>query len=171
MNDGTPLGGESTISLHGCNADRPPPQKQKVKILIHSHLMYSSVNGVNRTIVKSLQFLYSYRQKAGKVFTVHVIRTSRIGGTTPLILNFGTRQRWLGIFTARPLFPRCISPWLAFPLNRRLSGAPRSSSRRCKIENNSFALSGIKTVIRLSSTFSVTRDELFYFIIIFLYAW
>jgi hypothetical protein len=28
MNDGTPLGGKSTISLHGCSADRPHHKKK-----------------------------------------------------------------------------------------------------------------------------------------------
>jgi hypothetical protein len=45
------------------------------------------------------------------------------GGIAPLIIDPGTRWRWVVGFTPRPLYPQEKSPW--YPLDRRLGG-PRA---------------------------------------------
>jgi hypothetical protein len=49
------------------------------------------------------------------------------GGIAPLILDLGTRWRWVVSFTTWPLYPQGKSPW--YPLDRRLGG-PRNRSGR-----------------------------------------
>jgi hypothetical protein len=56
------------------------------------------------------------------------------GGIAPLILDPGTRWRWVVSFMLRPLCPRGKSPW--YPLDRRLDG-PQSRSGRGGEEKNS----------------------------------
>jgi hypothetical protein len=63
------------------------------------------------------------------------------GGIAPLILDLGTRWRWVVSFTPRPLYPQGKSPW--YPLNRRLGG-PQSRSRRGGEEKNSQPLPGLE---------------------------
>jgi hypothetical protein len=66
------------------------------------------------------------------------------GGVTPLILDFGTRRRWVVRFTPPvALHPR-KSPW--YPLDRRLGG-PQSQSGRGGEEKNSQPLPGLKPPI------------------------
>jgi hypothetical protein len=47
------------------------------------------------------------------------------GGIAPLIIDLGTRWRWVVSFTPRPLYPQGENPW--YPLDRRLGG-PQSRS-------------------------------------------
>jgi hypothetical protein len=49
------------------------------------------------------------------------------GGIAPLILDLGTRWRFVVSFTPRPLYSQGKSPW--YPLDRRLGG-PQSRSGR-----------------------------------------
>jgi len=44
------------------------------------------------------------------------------GCIVPLILDLGTRWRWVVSSTPRPLYPQGRSPW--YPLDRRLGGLP-----------------------------------------------
>jgi hypothetical protein len=53
-------------------------------------------------------------------------------GTAPLILNLGTRWRWVVNFTPRPLYPR-KEHW--YPLHKRLS-RPQSRSEHSDEEKN-----------------------------------
>ena len=49
--------------------------------------------------------------KKGKIFRPHAMKAYRANrGTAPLILNFGTRWRWLVNFTPWPLYPRESAP-------------------------------------------------------------
>jgi hypothetical protein len=41
--------------------------------------------------------------KKNEFAPVEVMRSYRVGGTAPLILNLGTRLRWMVSFTLRPL--------------------------------------------------------------------
>jgi hypothetical protein len=66
------------------------------------------------------------------------------GGITPRILNFGTRWRWVVIFTPRPLYPQWKIAW--YPLDRRLGG-PKSRSWRGGEEKNSQPLPGLEPSI------------------------
>jgi hypothetical protein len=66
------------------------------------------------------------------------------GGTAPLILDPGTRWRWVVSFTPRPLYPKGKSPW--YPLDRR-KGGPQSESGRGGEEKNSQPLSGLEPPI------------------------
>jgi hypothetical protein len=63
-----------------------------------------------------------------------------IGGIAPLILDLGTRWRWVVSLTPRPLYPQRESPW--YPLDRRLGG-PQSLSGRGGGEKNSQPLPGL----------------------------
>jgi hypothetical protein len=49
-------------------------------------------------------------------------------GISPLILDLGTRWRWVVSFTPRPLYPQGKSP--CYPLDRRLGGPQSRSGRR-----------------------------------------
>jgi len=49
------------------------------------------------------------------------------GGIAPLILDLGTRWRWVVSFTPRPLYPQEKSPW--YPLDRSLCGLQSRSGR------------------------------------------
>jgi hypothetical protein len=66
------------------------------------------------------------------------------GGTDPLILDLGTRWRWMVSFTPRPLYLQRKSPW--YPLERRLGG-PQSRSGRGGEEKNSQPLPGFEPPI------------------------
>jgi len=66
------------------------------------------------------------------------------GCIAPLIINLGTRWRWVVSFTPRPLYPRGKSPW--YPLDRRICG-PQSRSGRDGEEKNSQPLPGLKSPI------------------------
>jgi hypothetical protein len=63
------------------------------------------------------------------------------GCIAPLILELGTRWRWVVSFTPRPLYPQGKSPW--YPLDRGLGG-PQSSSGRGGEEKNSHPLPGFE---------------------------
>jgi hypothetical protein len=66
------------------------------------------------------------------------------GGITPLILDLGTRWRWVVSFTPCLLYPQGKSPW--YPLGRRLGG-PQSRSGHGGEEKNFQPLSGFEPSI------------------------
>jgi hypothetical protein len=59
----------------------------------------------------------------------------------PLLLDFGTRYKWVVRFTLRPLYCEGSNPW--YPLDRRLGG-PQSRSGRGGEEENSQPLPGLE---------------------------
>jgi hypothetical protein len=62
-------------------------------------------------------------------------------GMDPLILDLGTRRRWVVSVTPRPLYPQGKSPWC--PLDRRLGGH-QSRSGHGGEEKNSQPQPGIE---------------------------
>jgi hypothetical protein len=66
------------------------------------------------------------------------------GGIDHLILDLGTKWRWVVSFTPRPLYPQGKSPW--YPLYKRLVG-PQSRSGRRGGDKNSQALPRLKPPI------------------------
>jgi len=63
--------------------------------------------------VKNLLYLVVWVNKPveGKVFPIHVNKTCRgNGGISPLVLNFGTKWRYVVNIPARPLEPQEIPP-------------------------------------------------------------
>jgi hypothetical protein len=66
------------------------------------------------------------------------------GSIAPLILDLGTRWRWVASFTPRPLYPQGKSP--SYPLARRLGG-PQSRSGRSDEEKSSQPLPGLEPPI------------------------
>jgi hypothetical protein len=69
-------------------------------------------------------------------------------GIAPLILDLGTRWRWVASFTPRPLYPQGKNAW--YSLVRRLSG-PQSWSGRGGEEKNSQPVPGLKPQIIIQS--------------------
>jgi hypothetical protein len=65
-------------------------------------------------------------------------------GIAPLILDLGTRWRWVVSFTTRLLYPQGNSP--RYPLDRRL-GRPQSRSGRGGEQKNSQPLTGLEPPI------------------------
>jgi hypothetical protein len=63
------------------------------------------------------------------------------GGIAPLILDLGTRWRWVVSFTPLPLYPQGKSR--RYPLDRRLGGT-QSRSGRCDKEEKFLLLPGIE---------------------------
>jgi hypothetical protein len=66
------------------------------------------------------------------------------GGIGALILDLGTRSRWVVIFTPRPLYRQEKSPM--YPLDRRLGGPQRRSGRGGE-EKKSQPLPGFEPLI------------------------
>jgi hypothetical protein len=61
-----------------------------------------------QTALISLKIVQNVKGKAVPVHAVKAYRGTR--GIAPLILNLGTRWRWVVNFTPRPLYPRKINP-------------------------------------------------------------
>jgi hypothetical protein len=60
-----------------------------------------------------------------------------------IILDLGTRWRWVVSFMPRPLYPQGKSPPSPYPLDRRLGG-PQNQSGCFRVEKNLFPLLGIE---------------------------
>jgi hypothetical protein len=72
-----------------------------------------------------------------------------------IILDLGTRWRWVVSFTTLPRYPRGRGP--RYPLDRRL-GEPQSRSGRCGEEKN-LALPGIEPVARRYTDWAIPTAE------------
>jgi hypothetical protein len=78
----------------------------------------------------------------------------RSGVIAPLILDLGSRWRWVVSFTTWPLYPQGKRPW--YPLDRRLGG-PQSRSGRSGEEKNSQSLTGLEHPITQRYTTELYR--------------
>jgi hypothetical protein len=87
------------------------------------------------------------------------------GGTSPRILDLGTKWKWMVSFTPQPFYPQGKSP--CYPLDRRLGGLQIRSGRGGE-EKNSQLLSGLKPPIIHPAAQRYTTD--LFRLLIYLYA-